>query len=91
MGTMVDNGNQVMIYMADDETDWLNTGINHQSLYKRGSSSGLSGGAIAAIVISFFVALIAIAIIAMMCRKQKTVAAPFQESTLGIATNSISQ
>ena len=25
--------------------------INHQSLYKRGSSSGLSGGAIAAIVI----------------------------------------
>ena len=36
-------------------------------------------------------ALIAIAIIAMMCRRQKTVAAPFQESTLGIVTNSISQ
>ena len=93
MGVMVDGGDQVMIYMAEDETDWINTGtgINHQSLYKRGSSSGLSGGAIAAIVISFVVALIAIVIIAMMCRRKKNDAAPFQESTLGIVTNSISQ
>lgn len=91
MGMVIDGENQVMIYMAEDEPDWLNTGINHQSLYKRGSSSGLSGGAIAAIVISFVVALIAIVIIAMMCRRKKNDAAPFQESTLGIVTNSISQ
>ena len=80
-----------MIYTADNETDWLNTGINHQKLYKRGSSSGISGGAIAAIVIAFVVALIAIAIVATMCRKKSVAAAPFEESTLGINTNSISQ
>jgi hypothetical protein len=86
-------GQTVMIYMAEGEETTLNTGLNHQSLYERGSSSGLSGGAIAAIVIALVVALIAIAVIviALMSRKSATAAAPFQESTLGINTNSISQ
>ena len=87
------NGQNVMIYMADGEETTLNTGLNHQSLYERGSSSGLSGGAIAAIVIALVVALIAVAVIviALMSKKTAAAAAPFQESTLGINTNSISQ
>ena len=86
-------GQKVMIYMADGEETTLNTGLNHQSLYERGSSSGLSGGAIAAIVIALVVALIAVAVIviALMSKKTAAAAAPFQESTLGINTNSISQ
>ena len=86
-------GQKVMIYMAEGEETTLNTGLNHQSLYERGSSSGLSGGAIAAIVIALVVALIAAAVIviALMSKKTAAAAAPFQESTLGINTNSISQ
>ena len=92
MGIISPNGKRLLIYMQEGEDTTLNTGINHQSLYKRGNSSGgLSGGAIAAIVIACVVALIALAVIAMMCRKPGTVAAPFQESTLGINTNNITQ
>ena len=60
-----------------------NSGYNYMSLYNRKSSSGLSGGAIAGIVIACIVALLAIAIGGMLCRRNK-VPAPFQESTLGI-------
>ena len=92
MGTISPNDKRLLIYMAEGEDTIINTGINHQSLYKRGNSSGgLSGGAIAAIVIATVVALIALAVIAMMCRKQGDVSGPFQESTLGINTNNISQ
>jgi hypothetical protein len=92
MGIISPNDKRLLIYMAEGEDTIINTGINHQSLYKRGNSSGgLSGGAIAAIVIATVVALIALAVIAMMCRKQGDVSGPFQESTLGINTNNISQ
>ena len=85
MGIISPNDKRLLIYMAEGEDTIINTGINHQSLYKRGNSSGgLSGGAIAAIVIATVVALIALAVIAMMCRKQGDVSGPFQESTLGI-------
>lgn len=92
MGIISPNDKRLLIYMAEGEDTIINTGINHQSLYKRGNSSGgLSGGAIAAIVIATVVALIALAVVAMMCRKQGDVSGPFQESTLGINTNNISQ
>lgn len=92
MGIISPNDKRLLIYMAEGEDTIINTGINHQSLYKRGNSSGgLSGGAIAAIVIATVVALIALAVIAMICRKPGGVAAPFQESTLGINTNNITQ
>jgi hypothetical protein len=85
------NDYKVLLVLMKDEHTKLVTGANYESLYKRGSSSGLSGGAIAAIVIAFVIALIALAIIVMMCKKKVNVPAPFQESTLGINTNSISQ
>ena len=57
-------------------------------LYNRGSSCGLSGGAIAGIVIACVIALLAVAIGAMLCRKTN-VPAPFQESILGVNTSNM--
>ena len=79
-GVSPDTGSQVLVYSVNkDQT--LTLGNNN--LYYSKSSSGLSGGAIAAIVIAAIVALIAIAIVAILCTKSKA-KAPFQESTLGI-------
>ncbi len=66
----------------------LNTDSNYIGYYNKGSSSGLSGGAIAWIVIASVIALLAFAIGVMLCRKPK-VPAPFQESTLGINISNI--
>lgn len=75
MGIISPNGKRLLIYMGKGEDTTLNTGINHQSLYKRGNSSGgLSSGAIPAIVIACVVALIALAVIPMMCRKPGSIA-----------------
>lgn len=90
-GNIDDPYKVLLILMKDGQPQRIVTGANYQSLYKRDSSSGLSGGAIAAIVIAFVIALIALAIIVMMCKKTANVPAPFQESTLGINTNSINQ
>ena len=79
---------QVIVYMKPESDQILNTGSNYMGLYNRGSSSGLSGGAIAGIVIACVAALLAIAIGAMLCRKTN-VPAPFQESTLGVNTSNI--
>lgn len=76
---------EIIIIMKPDSDSMLNANSksNYMGLYNRNSSSGLTGGAIAGIVIASIVALLAIAIAGMMCRKNK-VPAPFQESTLGI-------
>jgi len=69
----------------------LNLGTNDVGLYSRvTSSSWLSGGAIAGIVIGPVVALISISISIMMLKKPN-VNAPFQENTLGVNTNNLSQ
>lgn len=79
-GVDMDSIKKVLVY-PQNEDDVLT--IGNKQLYYKKSSSGLSGGSIAAIVIACVIALIAIAIIAMLCRKTN-VKAPFQESTLGI-------
>ena len=90
-GIIVPSNKKLFVYMGEDENHILNSGINHQSLYKRGQSSGgLSGGAIAAIVIACVVAMVSVAIIAMICKGKRESDLP-QESTLGINTNNLSQ
>ena len=79
---------KVIIHMKEGTDEVLNAGSNYMGLYNRGSSSGLSGGAIAGIVIACVIALLAIAIGAMLCRKTN-VPAPFQESTLGVNTSNM--
>ena len=76
---------KIIIIMKPDSDNILNvnSGNNYLSLYGRKSSSGLSAGAIAGIVISCIIVLLAIAIGGMLCRRIK-VPATFQESTLGI-------
>ena len=92
MGVISQTGKKLLIYMGDGEKNILNTGVNYQSLYKRtNSNSGLSGGAIAGIVIACVVALIALAVVAIMCRQKDDIKAPFDDSSLGIKTNSINQ
>ena len=91
MGILLDDGRQVMLYMAENQPEMLNIGINYQSLYKRRKSNGLSGGAIVVIVISLVVILISIAVIVMMLRKKSAHTAPFEESALGFNMKSISQ
>lgn len=84
-------GQILMLYMAKNEENMLNTGIN-QNLYKRGSSSGLSGGAIAAIVICLVAALIGVPLIVIFFKRRgKIPAAPFQESSIEINANKNSQ
>ena len=87
-GVTTANQEKVIIYMKDGTDEVLNAGSNYMGLYNRGSSSGLSGGAIAGIVIACVIALLAIAIGAMLCRKA-SVPAPFQESTLGVNTSNM--
>ena len=77
---------KVIIYMKEGTDEILNVGSNYMGLYNRSSSSGLSGGAIAGIVIACVIVLLAIAIGVMFCRKS-SVPAPFQESTLGVNVN----
>jgi len=87
-GKTVSTQEKVIIYMKPGTDEVLNAGSNYMGLYNRGSSSGLSGGAIAGIVIACVIALLAIAIGAMLCRKTN-VPAPFQESTLGVNTSNM--
>ena len=87
-GITTHSGEKVIIYMKPGTDEVLNAGSNYMGLYNRGSSSGLSGGAIAGIVIACVIALLAIAIGAMLCRKT-SVPAPFQESTLGVNTSNM--
>ena len=87
-GITTHSGERVVIYMKSGSDEILNAGSNYMGLYNRGSSSGLSGGAIAGIVIACVVALLAIAIGAMFFRKTN-VPAPFQESTLGVNTSNM--
>ena len=90
-GIVPSTGQMLMLYMAENEENILNTGIN-PNLYKRGSTSGLSGGAIAAIVICVVAALIGIALaVIILKRGGKVPAAPFQESSIGINANNNSQ
>ena len=79
---------KIIIYMNPGQDDILNTGNNYMGLYNRGSSSGLSGGAIAGIVIACIVALICITIGVMICRKPN-IPSSFQDSQLGANTNNI--
>ena len=87
-GITAKSNEKVVIYMKSGTDEVLNVGSNSMGLYNRQSSSGLSGGAIAGIVIACVVALLAIAIGAMLCRKTN-VPAPFQESTLGVNTSNM--
>jgi hypothetical protein len=87
-GVTTNTQEKVIIYMKPGTDEVLNAGSNYMGLYNRGSSSGLSGGAIAGIVIACVIALLAIAIGAMLCRKTN-VPAPFQESTLGVNTSNM--
>ena len=87
-GIATHSGEKVVIYMKSGSDEILNAGSNYMWLYNRGSSSGLSGGAIAGIVIVCVVALLAIAIGAMLFRKTNAPAS-FQESTLGVNTSNI--
>ena len=89
-GTTTSTGEKVILYMKPGTDEVLNAGSNYMGLYNRGSSSGLSGGAIAGIVIACVIALLAIAIGAMLCRKTN-VPAPFQESTLGVNTSNMTE
>ena len=92
MGVIPQTGKRLLIFMGDGESTILNTGVNHQSLYKRNNShSGLSGGAIAGIVIACVIALIVFAVVVIICRKPCNVTAPYEETTLGIKTNSFNQ
>ena len=77
------NPEKLIIYMKPGGDEFLNTGSNYMGLYNRGSSSGLSGGAIAGIVIACIIALICITIGVMICRKTN-MGAPLQESALGV-------
>ena len=89
-GITTHTGEKIVIYMKPGTDDVLNTGSsNYMGLYNRGSSSGLSGGAIAGIVIACIVALLAITIGIMLCRKTNNIPAPFQESTLGVNTSNM--
>ena len=84
-GKTYNTDEDIVIVMKSDSDTILNanSGNNYRSYYDRKSSSGLTGGAIAGIVIGCIIALLAIAIGGMLCRRNK-VPAPFQESTLGI-------
>ena len=87
-GVTANTKERVIIYMRPGTDEILNTDSNYFGYYNKGSSSGLSGGAIAGIVIASVIALLAFAIGVMLCRKPK-VPAPFQESTLGINISNI--
>ena len=87
-GVTANTKERVIIYMRPGTDEILNTDSNYIGYYNKGSSSGLSGGAIAGIVIASVIALLAFAIGVMLCRKPK-VPAPFQESTLGINISNI--
>ena len=84
-GITSNTGEEIIIIMKPGSNTILNanSGYNYISLYNRKSSSGLSGGAIAGIVIACTVALLAIAIGGLLCRRNK-IPSPFQESTLGV-------
>ena len=85
----ITNSNEkILIYMKPGQDEILNTGSNYMGLYNRGSSSGLSGAAIAGIVIACIVALICITIGVMICRKAN-ISSTFQESQVGVNTNNI--
>ena len=87
-GVTANTKERVIIYMRPGTDEILNTDSNYIGYYNKGSSSGLSGGAIAGIVIASVIALLAFAIGVMLCRKPK-VPAPFQGSTLGINISNI--
>ena len=82
------NPSKLIIYMKPNGDEILNTGSNNMGLYNRGSSSGLSGGAIAGIVIACIIALICITIGVMICRKT-SIGTSLQESSLGVNSNNI--
>lgn len=86
--TISQNPEKLIIYMKPGSDDKLNTGNNNMGLYSRGSSSGLSGGAIAGIVITCVIALICITIGIMICRKS-IISPPFQESAVAVNTNNV--
>ena len=79
---------KILIYMMPGSDEVLNTGSNYMGLYNRGSSSGLSGGAIAGIVIACIIALMCITIGVMICKKAN-IPSSFQETQYGVNSNNI--
>ena len=73
------NDYKVLLVLMKDEHTKLVTGANYESLYERGSSSGLSGGAIAGIVIACVVVLVGAAVAVIMLRKPSS--APIDNTT----------
>jgi hypothetical protein len=68
---------------SPNSTDTTTPNINRNAVYRK-SSSGLSGGAIAGIVIACAVVLIVASLIAIMMKKSTVAAAPFQTQTPSI-------
>ena len=78
----ITNGKDNIDY-SPNSTDTTTPNISRNRIYTK-SSSGLSGGAIAGIVISCAIVLIIASLIAMMIRKSSATAAPFQNQTPSI-------
>jgi hypothetical protein len=85
----IDGKEKVLVIVSeDDEVQDISDKEEQKNTFKKGSSGGLNGGAIAGIIISCAATLIITGILIVMCNK-KNPHAPLHENTLGIKDNNI--
>ena len=82
-GTEIDTNNKTLIISTYNKDEFLNFNVYRNKFYKKTSNKGLSGGAIAALIISCVAALVFLGVLIIFFRNPKNIAPPIEKSSIG--------